>query len=293
MKSGKPTIIVIVGPTASGKSDLAIQIAHKYNGEIISADSRQVYRGMDIGTGKVTKKEQKMAKHHLLDVVSPKKVFTVTDFKRLGEKALAQILKKGKLPVIVGGTGFYIDALVYGQELPEVPPNQKFRAKLEKLPAEQLFARLMEVDPQRGSEIGPANKRKIIRALEIISVLGKVPKIKQHSKYNIIWIGINPGKEILAERIKKRLYQRLRQGMVAEVRKLIAAEVSHTRLFKLGLEYRWVGMYLENKITKEEMKNGLYQAILHYSKKQMTWFKRNKEINWQSNNDCPESLMLG
>ena len=136
----KPRIIVILGPTASGKSDLGIKLAKKFKGEIISADSRQVYRGMDIGTGKVTRKEQRLAKHHLLDVVSPKKIFTVSDFKKLGEKSIKNILNKNKIPFIVGGTGFYIDALVKDSSLPEVPPNKKLRTKLEKISAKKLFA---------------------------------------------------------------------------------------------------------------------------------------------------------
>ncbi len=147
IKSSK--IIVIVGQTASGKSDLGIKLARKFNGEIISADSRQVYKGMDIGTGKVTKKEQRSVKHYLLDVVNPKKVFTVTDFKRLGEKAIQKILNKDKVPFMVGGTGFYIDALLKDFALPEVPPNKKLRGKLEKMTAENLYKELKKLDRLR------------------------------------------------------------------------------------------------------------------------------------------------
>lgn len=149
-KQGK--VIVIVGPNASGKSDLAIKIAKRFNGEIISADSRQVYKEMDIGTGKVTKEEQRLVKHHLIDIVSPKKEFTVDTYKRLGRKAIDDILKKGKIPIICGGTGFYIDALIFNIPIPNVPPDKKLRAKLEKQSLKQLYSRLLALDSRRAKK---------------------------------------------------------------------------------------------------------------------------------------------
>lgn len=275
----KPKSVVILGPTASGKSDLAISLARKFNGEIISADSRQVYKGMDIGTGKISKREQRMVRHHLLDVISPKKEFTVADFKHLGQKAINNIVSREKLPIIVGGTGFYIDALVKGIVLPEVPPNKKLRAELVKQSAEQLFKRLEKLDQERAKNIDPHNKRRLIRALEIIKTTGKpVPKLLSNINYKILWLGLKP--KNTKSRIKVRLEKRLRQGMVREVKNLLRSGVSRKRLYSFGLEYRWISEYLAGKINYVEMKNGLLKAIIKYSKHQMTWFKRNKEIYW-------------
>lgn len=279
--------MVIVGPTASGKSNLGIFLARKFGGEIISADSRQVYRGMDIGTGKITRKEQRSVKHYLLDVANPKNPpaggFTVSDFKKFGEKAVKDILDKNKIPFIVGGTGFYIDALVRNIDVPKIPPNKKLRAELAKQSAEQLFSRLSVLDPRRTRIIDPKNKRRLIRALEIIEAMGKVPALNTKyetlgAKYNTLWLGLKP--KNLERKIKSRLETRLKQGMVKEVKSLLARGVSKKRLYDFGLEYRWVSEYLSGKISLTEMKNGLYKAIVKYSKRQMTWFKRNKEIHW-------------
>jgi len=295
MEKRKPQIIIIVGPTASGKSDLGILLARKLKGEIISADSRQVYRGMDIGTGKVTKKEQRLAKHYLLDVALPQKTFTVDRYKKLGEKTIKIILNKNKIPIIVGGTGFYIDALVRNLNLPEVPPNKKLRKELEKKSAEELYSRLLSVDYRRAQEIDSKNKRRLIRALEIISAIGTpIPVLntkyeKLNSKYSLLWLGVKWPQKKLAERIKLRLDSRLEDGMIKEVQKLIKSGAGYHRLFNFGLEYRQISLWL--KITKPKLqtpkefkKTEYYQKLLReiikYSKRQMTWFKRNKEINW-------------
>ena len=266
----KPKIVVIVGPTASGKSDLAIKLAQKFNGEIISADSRQVYRGLNIGTGKVIKKERKMIPHHLLDVANPKNIFTVSHFKKLGQQAIQKIIKNKKIPIVVGGTGQYIDALLFDMAIPEVPPNWKLRAQFDKLTVKNLFEKLQKLDPERAQNIDRHNPRRLIRALEIINSIGKVPPLNTYplphnTNYDVLWLGLNP--KNLHQRIKKRLNQRLRQGLVAEVKNL---KLSPKRLYDLGLEYRWVGQYLQNKISKDEMRSGLEQAILQYSKRQMT-----------------------
>jgi len=287
----KPKIIAAVGPTATGKSDLAIKIAKMLSTRggpgagIISADSRQVYRGMDIGTGKVTKKEQRMAKHYLIDIANPKKQFTVSDFKRLGGKAVKEILAKDKIPVVVGGTGFYIDALLKNINLPEVPPDKKLRAQLDRLTAEKLFEKLKKLDPNRAKNIDGKNKRRLIRALEIVMTTGRFvpPIISKNSNYEILWLGVNFPKEILNKRIKIRLEKRLKQGMIKEVKRLLENDVSYKKLFDLGLEYRWVSQYLQGKISYKDMRDGLLKDIIKYSKRQMTWFKRNKEIVWIKN----------
>lgn len=284
LNSGKQKVIVIVGPTASGKSDFAIKLARKFQGEVVSADSRQVYRGMDIGTGKVTKAEQRLVPHHLLDIAEPKRDFSVARFQRLGSKAIRDITRRGKLPIVVGGTGFYIDVLVYDAKLPDVKPNKKLRAELEKQSAEHLFARLKKLDPARASSIDPHNKRRLVRALEIVISTGKpIPTLEKESPYDILWLGIALPKEIVGRRIAARLAKRFKQGMVAEVRRLHAEGVSFKRLESFGLEYRWVAYYLQDRTTLSEMKHVLERSIIQYAKRQMTWFKRNKDIRWIEN----------
>jgi len=280
----KQKVLIVLGPTASGKSSLGIRLAKEFNGEIISADSRQVYKGLDIGSGKVTKREMSGIPHHLIDVANPKKRFSASDYKKLGDKSLARIINKNKLPIIVGGTGFYIDTLTGKMVLPEVPPNPILRKYLENKSAEELFKILKKKDPKRAENIDSKNKVRLIRALEIIESLGKVPQTansSQLSAYSFIYIGINPNREILNERIYKRLISRL-PGMMREVRKLHKDGLSYKRMEELGLEYRYLARLLQNKITKKKFIEELYKEIKHYSKRQMTWFKRNKKIKWFS-----------
>ena len=314
-KNQRPKIVAVVGPTASGKSDMGIFLAKKIStrgglssgwqgAEIISADSRQVYRRLDIGTGKVPRdgnsklkilnsKQAQNSKfkiqnntyfssgirHHLIDVVSPKKQFTADNFKKLGEKALKEILAKNKVPIIVGGTGFYIDVLLGRMSVAEVPPNKKLRARFDKLTVEHLFKMLKKLDPRRAKTIDPKNKRRLIRALEIVLTTGKpVPGPAVSNKYQVLWIGLKP--KNLETRIKKRLDARLEQGMVKEVKTLLKSGVSKRRLYNFGLEYRWLTRYLNKEVGYKEMKEGLLRDIIKYSKRQMTWFKRNKEVRW-------------
>ncbi len=274
-------IIVVLGPTASGKSDLAVQIARRFNGEIISADSRQVYKGLDIGTGKITKREMQSIPHHLLSVASPKRTFTVADYKRLGEKAIKKIIKQNKIPIICGGTGFYIDTLLYGYSLPEVPPQKELREKLDKESVVRLFSKLEKLDPDRAKTIDRFNKRRLIRALEIIISSGKpVPPLQKESRYDILKIGIERSKEELKSLIRKRLLKRIKQGMVGEVRKLKKNGLNNKRLEELGLEYRYINRFLNGKISKTEMVDELEKEIFSYAKRQMTWFGRDKKIHW-------------
>ncbi len=293
-------VIVIVGPTASGKSDLAVEIALRLSSgrakknigaEIISADSRQVYRGMDIGTGKITKKEMRGVPHYLLDVASPKKEFNVAHFKKLAQKKIKEIISRGKIPVIVGGTGFWIDALVYDLNLPEVKPDKKLRAKLEVQSVEELFIKLKKLDPRRAKAIDSKNKRRLVRALEIILLTKKaIPQITSRLKYDALFIGIKISKDILYKRIYKRLIARLEKGMVQEIKKLHKSGVSWKRLDDFGLEYRYVSRYIRGQLNREQMIDETFRAIKKYAKRQMTWFKRNKEINWVDN--PKEALVL-
>lgn len=280
----KQKLIVILGPTATGKSDLAVKIAKDFDGEIISADSRQVYKGLDIGSGKITKKEMEGVPHYLLDVASPKRTFTVSQFKKLAEKAIKEISKSGKTPIICGGTGFYIDSFVYDLNIPEVKADLKLRKELNKKSLEELQKILRKLDKERFKEIDTKNKVRLVRAIEIAKELGKVPKLKSDvsslkSKFDVIWIGIDWKDEILKERIYKRVLNRM-DGMKKEVKKLRKSDLSFKRMEALGLEYRNLSLLEQKKITEKEFIEKLNTEIWQYAKRQRTWFKRNKEINW-------------
>ncbi|MFA6430295.1 MAG: tRNA (adenosine(37)-N6)-dimethylallyltransferase MiaA [Candidatus Paceibacterota bacterium] len=281
----KPKIIVILGPTSSGKSDVAVSMAKKFNGEIISADSRQVYKGMDLGTGKITKKEMLGIPHYLLDVANPKTIFSVEKYKKLAEKKIEEILKKNKTPIICGGTGFYIDSIVKNILLPQVKPNKKLRKELENKTTEELYRTLQKLSPSRAQNIDSKNRVRLIRAIEIAKALGKVPEVKElPSKYEFILIGIDLPDEILKERIKIRLQKRLKAGMLKEVQKLKKDGVSWKRLESFGLEYRNCALFLQNKISKEQMIQNIEKESFQYVKRQRTWFRRNKNIKWFGNN---------
>ena len=276
----KPKIIVIVGPTASGKSDLAVELALAYNGEVISADSRQVYKGLDIGTGKITDIEMRGVPHYLLDVASPKRMFTASDFKTKAERALKTIVSHGKTPIICGGTGFYIQAFVDGLEFPEVKPNAALRKKLSLLSAQDLFSHLKEIDPTRAETIDAKNPHRLIRAIEITTALGKVPSISRTSNYNPHFIGISTDDAKLKQQILERLNKRIDQGMVEEALRLHAEGLSWKRMESLGLEYKFLAYYLTKKITREQLIEQLSLEIWHYAKRQKTWFKKDQRISW-------------
>ena len=281
MKNKKAKILVILGPTATGKSDLAVKIAKKWNGEIISADSRQVYRGLNIGTGKITKGEMLGVRHHMLDVISPKKVFSVSDWKKQTEKIISEIISREKLPIICGGTGFYIQAVVDNIILPEVPPNKKLRKDLEKKTKEELFSILIKLDHERAGEIDKNNPVRLIRAIEIVKALGKVPKIRiKSSEYRFLQIGLKTRKAELKLRIRERLISRFKKGMIKEAKNLYKNGLALKRMRELGLEYKYLADYLENKLTKSELIQKLETEIWRYSKRQITWFKRDKRIKW-------------
>lgn len=277
----KPKVLVILGPTATGKSDLAVQLAKKFNGEVVSADSRQVYTGMNLGSGKITKSEMLGVKHYMLDVVNPKKQYSVSDYKKQAEKEIEGIIQKGKLPIICGGTGFYIDSIVKNITLPEVPANKKLRAQLEKKSTEMLFKMLQKLSPTRAKNIDAKNKVRLIRAIEIAKVLGNVPEVKTvASPYNFLLIGLDMSDEVLKKRIALRLEKRFKLGMVREVTELHTQGVSWKRLESFGLEYGEIALYLQSKITKNEMQENLKNDIWHYIKRQRTWFKRDQSIHW-------------
>ncbi len=282
-----PKILVIVGPTASGKSALAVRLAKKYHGEIISADSRQVYKGLDIGTGKITKKEMAGIPHHLLDVANPKRTFTVNHYQKLAQQKIKRIIKRGRLPIIVGGTGFYIDAALGIMMVPPVPPNLPLRNRLNLLTTVKLLRQLQRLDPERAKTIDAKNPRRLIRAIEIAAALGRVPPLKPRPlPYEVIKIGIQVPLPALKLKINNRLNKRLKQGLIKEVKNLHEKTgLSWKRLESFGLEYRYVARFLKAEDHNFFPQEQLETAIWHYAKRQMTWFKRDKSINWVTESD--------
>jgi len=294
----KTKVVVILGPTASGKSDVAVAVALQNNGEVISADSRQVYRGLDIGSGKITHEEMRGIPHHLLDIADPRERYSVADFARDASKAVREIAERKCIPVIAGGTGFFIHALIDNIALPEVPPNEVLRKTLKDKGVEELFAELKEKDPRRAESIDPHNPRRLIRALEIVDALGAVPETTytfptdySKSPYDVLQIGLSIEKDALAERIHARLLKRL-GGMKKEAHTLHENGLSFERMEELGLEYRHLAYLLQEKMTEEEMLEKLEVEIRHYAKRQMTWFSRDSRIEWFSPSEFSEVKKL-
>ncbi len=273
-------IIVILGQTSTGKSDFAVEIAKQINGEIISADSRQVYKGMNLGTGKITKKEMKNIPHHLLNVASPKKIFSVINFQKIANKRIEEIIKKNKTPIICGGTGFYIDAIINGSVFPEVPPNKELRKELYQLNTVELGECLKKLDFERFKTIDKNNNVRLIRAIEIAKSLGSVPKIETSKKFEILKIGLTLPEDILKKKIYIRIINRIKKGMIKEIKDLHENGLSWKRLYNFGLEYRYISLYLQNKLKKDEMIEKLNTETWHFAKRQKTWFKRDKNIIW-------------
>lgn len=276
----KPKVVVILGATATGKSDLAVKLAKKFNGEVVSADSRQVYKGLNIGSGKITKKEMCGVPHHLLDVVNPKRVYNASDYKKAASLVVRYIVQQGKIPIVCGGTGFYIDTLLGDVSLPEVPPNKKLRKSLAQKSNDELVAILALLDRNRSKNIDKHNRVRLIRAIEIASALGAVPDIQKEEKYQVLKIGLQLPDSVQRKKIETRLKERFKKGMIAEVAKLHKKGLSWKRLESFGLEYRYIAMYVQKKISKDEMVEKLNTEIWRYAKRQRRWFKRDKEIFW-------------
>lgn len=296
MPSPSP-ILVIVGPTSSGKSDLAVAMAKVINAEIISADSRQVYRGMDIGTGKITREEQQGIHHHLLDIENPKIEYNISHFLRDCTLAIRDIESRGKRVIICGGSTFWIEALLFGLELPRVAPDKAFRAKWGERSKDELMAYLKRLDPERAKTVDRNNRMRILRAIEIAKTLGKVPELTHNPQpitNNFLVLGLNPPVEELNAKIRTRLKARIKAGMLEEVKKLNRSGVSYERLESFGLEYRALTRHLQGKLTLEEVNVTLPYDIIHYAKRQRSSLrrleKRGAVIHWVK--DATEALEL-
>lgn len=294
----KPKVLVILGPTASGKTSLGVKLASKLKGEIISADSRQVYRNMDIGTGKDLAEYGKIP-YHLIDVVNPEEEFNLAKYQKLAEKAIKDILSRGKLPIIVGGTGLYLQAIVDGYDLDKNVPDSKRRAELTAMSVAQLYKILEKEKPDFASSINNSdrnNPRRLIRYIEIMES-GVTPKkiSKKTTPYDFLLIGLQQDDDIMRARIIKRLKDRLdNENMIGEVEYLIDNGVSLSRLNDFGLEYRHIAWYLQDKLTYDEMFERLGIAIYRFAKRQKTWFRRwekqGRVINWV--NDLKEASKI-
>ena len=279
----KIPLLVIVGPTASGKSAFAVEIARAIGGEIISADSRQVYRKLDIGTGKITKREMKYIPHHLLDVASPSRTFTAFQFREQAIRAIKAIHTRGNVPIICGGTGFYIDALLRPDSISFVPRNLALRKSLQSLSAEKLFTMLKKLDPKRARAMNTPSERnnpvRLTRAIEIAKskslTLGTpLPHIRE------LWIGLDWPSDMLKERINARLAARFKMGMVREAQRLRKSGLSLKRMRSLGLEYGHLADFLEKKTTRAELEETLRHKIWQYAKRQRTYWQKNSAITW-------------
>jgi tRNA dimethylallyltransferase len=288
----KPKIIAVVGPTASGKTSLAIELAIALNGEVISADSRQVYRGLDIGSGKVTGEEAKGVPHHLISIVDPKDTYTADDFSRDASAAIKDIVGRGKVPIIAGGTFFYLDQLRGLSGVAGVAKNETLRAELETKSTSELFSLLEKLDRKRASEMDKNNRHRIIRSIEIASTLGHVPEAKKtDSPYEWLIFGIDIDKEKLHPRIKIKMLERLKSGLEAEIESLLKSGVSKEKISAFGLEYRYLLEKQDEQLPSEQIEEELHTKLRQFAKRQQTWLRRDKEIVWKKFPIDPDQII--
>ena len=298
----KHKVIVICGPTASGKTALSIELAKKIKGEIVSADSMQIYKDMDIGTAKPTKQEMGEIKHYLLDFVSPEDRYSVAQYKQDAKKAIKEIINKGKTPIIVGGTGLYVDSLIYEIEYNDIKLDEEYRKKLEKIAEEQgleeLYKKAVEIDPEAMKKISQNDKKRIMRVLEIYHSTGKT-KTEQEKEsrrnpveYDYRVFAINWDREILYQRINKRVDIMVEQGLIEEVKEILNKYDKFPTAMQ-GLGYKEVVDYLNGIYTKEEMIEKIKMETRRYAKRQLTWFRKNKQTIWlDGTNDIQNNINI-
>ena len=290
----KPKVIVICGPTASGKTTLSIQLAQKINGEIISSDSMQIYKDMNIGTAKPDQQEMQGIKHYLLDFVEPNQRYSVADYKKDAENAIEDILQKGKVPIIVGGTGLYVDSLIYGIEYPNIEFDENYRKELErrveKEGLEKLYEKAKKIDPQAMKKISRNDQKRILRVLEIYNATGKtkteqeIESRKNEVKYDYRVFAINMDREKLYDRINKRVDIMIQKGLIEEVENLLKKYNEFPTAMQ-GLGYKEVVEYIQGKVLIEDMIENIKRESRRYAKRQITWFKKNKQTIWIGPND--------
>lgn len=268
-------IIAIIGTTASKKSDLGIFLAQKFNGEIVSCDSRQIYKGLDLGSGKVTKEEQKMAIHHMLDIVEPGNIFSVAEFQRRAYEVIDDILRRGKLPILVGGTGLYVRAITDGYSFVDVPPDPELREWLAKFSRMELIEYLVKMG-QNLSEIENLSPTHLIRRIELAKK--NISKGKNLPRYKVLKLALTYPRAILKQRIKDRIDIRLKQGMIEEIKSLLKNGVSKKFLDSLGLEYRYISRFVSGEISYQEFYDNLLKDTCAFAKRQITWFKKDNPI---------------
>ncbi len=285
----KQKVIVICGPTASGKTALSVELAKKINGEIISADSMQIYKDMNIGTAKPTIREMQGIKHYLIDFVLPNQRFSVAEFKQKAKIAIKEILEKGKTPIVVGGTGMYVDSLIYEIEYPKINFDEQYRKRLEKeveeKGLEQLYKRACEIDEEAMKKISPNDQKRILRVLEIYQATGKtktqqeIESRKKEVEFDYHVYAINWERSALYDRINKRVDIMIEDGLIQEVEEILKKYKEFPTAMQ-GLGYKEVVEYLDGTISKEEMIEKIKQETRRYAKRQITWFRKNKETIW-------------
>lgn len=280
MDKKKDKLVVILGTNASGKSGLGIELALKYGAEIVSADSRQVFRGLDLGSGKVTKEEMKGVPHFLLDVAEPGDFFSLKEYQELAYKAIDDIILRGRQPFLVGGTGLYVNAVADGYELSDAPVDAELRSKVEAMSLKELQALVSEKLDTVPDTLDMKNKRRLERAAEKI-FQGKPLNLESVKRYETLCLGVTWKREKLYKRIEERLDRRLDEGMIEEVEGLMERGVSDDFLYRLGLEYRYIMLYLRGRFKgREEFRAKLFMEIRHLAKEQMTWFRKRKDVYW-------------
>ena len=275
-------LVVILGTNASGKSGLGIELALKFGAEIVSADSRQVFKGLDLGSGKVTKEEMKGVPHFLLDVAAPGDFFSLMDYQKLAYEAIDDIVSRGKTPFLVGGTGLYVNAVVDGYNLTDAPVDEELRKKVEAMSLNELQDLITEKCSIGGipENLDMSNKRRLERAAEKL-LMGKPLNLESVKRYDTLCLGVTWERQKLYKRIEERLDRRLEQGMIEAVENLMKQGVSDDFLYKLGLEYRYIMMYLRGRFdSKAAFREKLFMEIRHLAKEQMTWFRKRKDITW-------------
>lgn len=286
----KPKLIVIEGTTASGKSGMGVELAAHYGGEIISADSRQVFRGLDLGSGKITPEETQGVPHHLIDVVNPNDFFSMHDFQRMAYEAIDGVIARGKIPFLVGGTGLYVASVTEGYVMSDIEPDLEYRAYLETFETPKLYEMLMAVRPD--AEVDAKNRNRVMRILEKIHDGDDIDAPNQ-PRYDCLKIGMTYDRPVLRDRIDERLKLRVELGMIEEVQRLIDEGATIEFMLKLGLEYRFVTQYLTGEIPdKQEMLDLLATAIKQFAKRQMIWFRRDKEIQWLDMDSSPKAQAI-